>query len=77
MFIEGTQLYIGGSLSLTPGQQATAKCLAAKQKWAYTLRKVLAMVYDDVELAQMCAVGKAGAKHKSMEKEDLGALKGK
>ena len=34
------------------------------------------MVYNDMELAKMCAVGKAGAKNTPMGKEDLGALKG-
>lgn len=34
------------------------------------------MVFDDMELAQMCAVGKVGAKNTPMRKEGLGALKG-
>ncbi len=76
LFIIGEPLYLGESLSLSAGQQATLKCLSSSQDWGYTLRKILAMVFDDMELAQMCAVGKVGAKNTPMRKEDLGALKG-
>ncbi len=42
-------LYLGESLSLSAGQQATVKCLSSSQDWGYTLRKILAMVFDDTE----------------------------
>ncbi len=71
-----SNLFLGESLSLTAGQQATLKCLSASQEWPYTLRKLLAILYEDLELGQMCAVGKSGAKNMPMNREDLGALKG-
>ena len=71
-----SKLFLGESLSLTAGQQATLKCLASSQDWPYTLRKLLSIVFQDIELARMCAVGKPGAKNTAMNKEDLGALKG-
>ena len=74
--LPGTGKFIGGSLSLSEGQLATIKCLASSQNWQYTLRKVLSMLYDDKELAGMCAIGRKGAQHQAVDKEDLGALKG-
>ncbi len=71
-----SSLFLGESLSLTAGQQATLKCLSASQEWPYTLRKLLAILYEDLDLGSMCAVGKSGAKNTPMNKEDLGALKG-
>ena len=71
-----SKLFLGESLSLTAGQQATLKRLASSQDWPYTLRKLLSIVFQDIELARMCAVGKPGAKNTAMNKEDLGALKG-
>ena len=54
-------LYLGESLSLTSGQQATLKCLANSQDWPYTLRKLLSIVFEDLDHASLCGVGKPRA----------------
>jgi len=68
---------IGQGVSLTKGQHATITCISKSQKWTYTLRKLLLMVYTDEFLGSHCAVGKKGSKNKAINFEELGALKGK
>ena len=77
MVFLGTTHHLGEGLYLTPGQLGTLQCLAKTQKWSFTARKLLVMLYPDDYLKERCAVGKKGCKNMAMNMEELGILKGK
>ena len=67
---------LGGKIYITKGQLGTLQCIAQTQKWTYTARKLLAMVYPDDFLKGRCAVGKKGSSNSPLDQEDLGIMKG-
>ena len=55
----------------------TLRCLSKTQKWTFTARKLIIVLFDDDYLQGKCAVGKKGTKNEAMNKEQLGIMKGK
>ena len=58
MVILGTTHHLGEGFYLTPRQLGTLQCVAKTQKWSFTARKLLVMLYPDDYLKERCAVGK-------------------
>ena len=72
----GTNHHLGEGLYLTPGQLGTLQCIAKTQKWTFTARKLIMMLFSDSYLQDRCAMGKKGSKHEAMNLEQLGIMKG-
>ena len=80
-FLIGSDIVsLGGTLKLTlkltQGQYHTIKCVAKTQKWTCALRKLLAMLYNEDFLEGRYAVGKRNSLNASMDKDEMGIIKG-
>ena len=68
--------HLGGMLSITKGQYHTIKCVTQTHRWTCILRILLAMLYSENYLKGRCAIGKKNNLNSSMDKEEMGAIKG-
>ena len=66
----GTNHHLGEGLYLSPGQLGTLQCITKTQKWTFTVRKLIMMLFfSDSYLQDRCGVGKKISKHEAMNFE--------